>query len=393
MTDRQDEGRFSKEEPEMDDRAHEERAESGREGTGLCLSGGGYRAMLFHAGALRRLNDAGWLRKIDFISSVSGGSIAAGVLGRYWNRLRFNDADESALNFDAEVVDRIRALARLNIDRRSVIGGLLRPRASIGERVAAAFRDNLFGDFTLQDLPERPRFIITATNLQTGKLWRFSRPYMWDWSLPKIEFPTTSLATAVAASSAFPPFLSPVRMSIAPSEWLDPPGWNAQLPDHVILSDAGVYDNLGLEPVIKRCETVLVSDGGGQMESMVEIPHDWPRHLLRVLDVIDNQVRSLRKRSLISSYQDGSFRGAYWGIRSDIEKYRLLDAFPVTRDLTQNLAKTPTRLHALPDDTQEQLINWGYAICDAGLRSQVDTALNAPASLPYPKSSLELSRD
>ncbi len=388
MTARQGERGFSKGDTEMDDVAHEEPAESSREGTGLCLSGGGYRAMLFHAGTLRRLNDTGWLRKIDFISSVSGGSIAAGILGRYWNRLRFNE-DESALNFDAEVVDRIRALARLTIDRRSVLGGLLRPRASIGERVAAAFRDNLFGDFTLQDLPEHPRFIIASTNLQNGKLWRFSRPYMRDYTVPKIKFPTTSLATAVAASSAFPPFLSPVRMSIAPSEWPDPPGWNKQLPDHVILSDAGVYDNLGLEPVIKRCETVLVSDGGGQMEQMVEIPHDWPRHLLRVLDVIDNQVRSLRKRSLISSYQDGSFNGAYWGIRSDIKKYGVPQTLPVSPALIGDLAKIPTRLRALPDDTQEKLINWGYTICDAGLRSWVDDTLEAPTALPYPQSGLK----
>ena len=50
-------------------------------GVALCLSGGGYRAMLFHVGALWRLYEAGWLPKIDRISSVSGGSITAAVLG------------------------------------------------------------------------------------------------------------------------------------------------------------------------------------------------------------------------------------------------------------------------------------------------------------------------
>src|SRR6266481_444265 len=43
------------------------------EGIALCLSGGGYRAMLFHAGVLWRLNEIGILRKLDRISSVSGG--------------------------------------------------------------------------------------------------------------------------------------------------------------------------------------------------------------------------------------------------------------------------------------------------------------------------------
>lgn len=43
------------------------------DGTALCLSGGGYRAMLFHIGVLWRLNEIGWLPKLDRISSVSGG--------------------------------------------------------------------------------------------------------------------------------------------------------------------------------------------------------------------------------------------------------------------------------------------------------------------------------
>ena len=40
-------------------------------GVGLCLSGGGYRAMLFHAGSLARLNEAGWLPKLTRVTSVS----------------------------------------------------------------------------------------------------------------------------------------------------------------------------------------------------------------------------------------------------------------------------------------------------------------------------------
>ena len=39
-------------------------------GIGLCLSGGGYRAMLFHVGALWRLYDAGVLGTVKRISSV-----------------------------------------------------------------------------------------------------------------------------------------------------------------------------------------------------------------------------------------------------------------------------------------------------------------------------------
>lgn len=42
---------------------------------------GGYRAMVFHLGVLIRLNEVGLLRWLGRVSSVSGGSITAGVLG------------------------------------------------------------------------------------------------------------------------------------------------------------------------------------------------------------------------------------------------------------------------------------------------------------------------
>src|SRR5437763_16953031 len=78
-----------------------------RDGVGLALSGGGYRAMLFHAGALWRLNELGWLPKLTTVSSVSGGSIAAGVLAHAWQRLYFGD-DGVAENFGKEVVQPLR---------------------------------------------------------------------------------------------------------------------------------------------------------------------------------------------------------------------------------------------------------------------------------------------
>ena len=52
------------------------------DGVALCLSGGGYRAMVFHLGVLWRLNETKLLSKVKRFSSVSGGSITAGVLAR-----------------------------------------------------------------------------------------------------------------------------------------------------------------------------------------------------------------------------------------------------------------------------------------------------------------------
>ena len=54
---------------------------------GLTLSGGGFRAMLFHAGALLRLHELGILARVARISSISGGLISAGFLAALWKSL------------------------------------------------------------------------------------------------------------------------------------------------------------------------------------------------------------------------------------------------------------------------------------------------------------------
>src|ERR1017187_1457519 len=84
------------------------------DGVALCLSGGGYRAMLFHLGALWRLNELAYLPKLARISSVSGGSITAGVLAHRWTKLAF--VDDIATKFDEEVVATLRAMAHETID-------------------------------------------------------------------------------------------------------------------------------------------------------------------------------------------------------------------------------------------------------------------------------------
>jgi NTE family protein len=103
---------------------------------------------------------------------------------------------------------------------------------------------------------------------------------------------------------------------------------------------------------------------------------------MRVLFIIDNQVRSLRKRQVIASYKLGTRKGTYWGIRTDISSYNLKDALNCPFDQTIKLASIGTRLKRLEPETQEQLINWGYGVCDAAMRKHVDT--NLPASIKFP---------
>ena len=202
---------------------HEQAHRPPEQGIGLCLSGGGYRAMLFHLGALWRLNEFGYLPKLKRISSVSGGSIIAGVLGLHWSELDF-DGDGVSPRFKEVIVEPVRKVAGRTIDVKVVLAGVLLPGSSVAWHLTRDYRRRLFGSATLRDLPDEtkpgnPRFVITATNLQSGALWRFAKPYTWDYKVGEIPQPAISLASAVAASSAFPPILAPARFRFKASDY------------------------------------------------------------------------------------------------------------------------------------------------------------------------------
>ncbi len=358
-------------------------------GVALCLSGGGYRAMMFHTGALWRLAEAGWLERLDRVSSVSGGSITAAVLGAAWSTVKPGTAG-SLDRFKSAVVAPIRALASRNLDAKAILGGALLP-GTIADWIADAYDKYLFGGKTLQSLPDFPRFVINATNVQSGALWRFMKPYMRDYRVGEVRSPEVPLATAVAASSAFPPFLSPMEIELNPASFTPNSGKDLQFPPYTteaVLTDGGVYDNLGLETAWKRYRTILVSDAGGRMAAEPNPKRDWVRHVRRVLDVVDNQVRSLRKRQVIDSFKSGSRLGSYWGIRTNIRDYGLQDPLPCPHDSTMKLAAEPTRLRSMDSSLQERLINWGYAVCDAAMRRHVDPALTMPTGFPFPTTSV-----
>src|SRR5580765_6885871 len=83
---------------------------------GLALSGGGFRASLYHLGLTRFLRDAGILPQVTHITSVSGGSIFAAHLVQNWARYNgsANDFDSAA----AELLRFIRMDVRNRVMRR-----------------------------------------------------------------------------------------------------------------------------------------------------------------------------------------------------------------------------------------------------------------------------------
>lgn len=349
----------------------------------LALSGGGFRATLFHLGSIIRLNELGYLQRFERISSVSGGSITAGMLATRWHRLQF--VGGVAQNLVDEVEKPLRLFCKRNVDAAAVTRGAITPGKSIGDVLADIYDDDLFEGATLQDLPDSPQFLFNATNYQTGRLVRMQKVRFADYLLGAIPDPDLRVATVVAASSAFPPILSPVVVTFDPDRWIRCEGadmWeNIEFKRTLNLMDGGAYDNLGLE-TIDDFHTIIVSDAGAPF-SMEKLKSPvWSSEALRALDVATDQARSLRKRILFNAPHANNKVRAYAGIDSDLDQYPAPRRLRVSENKTKRLKGIRTRLNRFSDKDQGELINWGWYMTDVAMRSFVTRKATAPRDWP-----------
>ncbi|MDX2220840.1 MAG: patatin-like phospholipase family protein, partial [Burkholderiales bacterium] len=355
---------------------------------GIALSGGGFRATLFGLGSLWYLSDARLLGRLDRVCSVSGGSILAGVLAHQWKSLKFEDG--KAVNFQTEIVERVLRFCSQTIDWQAGGLGILNPFKSAGDYLAGRYSKDLFGNARLSDLPTRsqggaPLFVIYATNLQTGRSFRFTQDYVADYYLGTNSALNPTLALAVAASSAFPPIFSPISIRAHPTDWQNP-DWRGSEGDlkaiqtDLELGDGGIYDNLGLESL--REDVALVSDAGAPFQPKLHIQPNYVSQLARVRDILIDQTRALRKRELLDSFKQRRRNGTYWGITTSINDYPALNKLLIDSDVTRAHSKIDTRLSSLPRKTQCQLVNWGYALADAAVRSYALLDKDVPSALP-----------
>ena len=369
----------------MDDPAQTDPLEATKleDGIGLCLSGGGFRAMVFHLGALWRLNELGLLSKVARFSSVSGGSITNGVLALAWKTLGF-DNNGVAQNFKKSVADPVLSFSRQNVDIKAILVGLL-PGQSAGKRVAAAYDRALFHGATLRDLPPRPRFNFNATNLMSAGLMRISQDYVADYRIGQILNPTLRLADVIAASSAFPPILSPVEIDFGSQPMTPWPA--AQLGSSAytkksVLTDGGVYDNLGLETVWKRYRTVLASNAGRNVDAEERPSHSWPLQLWRIVNVIMNQVDNARERQLLALAKAKQRQVGYWTIQTDPKLFTANSPISLSAEQMRQSAAISTRLSSLSQADSTLLVRHAYLLSDLAIRTYIDPALPPPTAFP-----------
>jgi len=351
---------------------------------GLALSGGGFRATLFHLGAIRRLNELGVLGKVTTLSSVSGGSILNGFLA---SRLP-GPLTAGIKDFDDTVSKPIRRFCSLDIRRWPALERLV-PGVDNSTQLAHQYEEHLTNGKLLKDIPDPPIHVFCSTDLTYGVNWMFKKQQCGDY---ETGFQTTpadwKLSTAVAASSCFPPVFKPLELGLDPARLTGGKAKPGPLRDASIkgmaFSDGGVYDNLGLEPIWKDHEIVLCSDGGALFPTGGDTGFAW--EIGRFISIPENQALALRKRWLISSFIAKHLQGTYWGIGSAAYDYGVSQGY--SEDLAKNfIAAIRTDLDCFSEAEASVLENHGYWLADAAIKVHVPGLLppaGPPLKVPNP---------
>ena len=280
---------------------------------GLALSGGGFRATLYHLGLVRFLRDAGILSRVSQITSVSGGSIIAAHLVLNW--ARYNGSPEQFEAAASELITFVRLDIRNRILRRFPLTlplrwlcrpvGLPTRKLSRTGLLEYHYEKFLYGDKGLFELPEHPRLHILATNLTEGCLCGFSRDGLLMirrraegvYRADCIHVGLATVAMAVTASSAFPGFFPPLEL-----RGIDVGAVQGEF-GRQAYTDGGVFDNLGVRMFRflehdSEPKTALVSDVGKRIEVQGQRrAGGLIRTALRATDILMDRVWQLESES------------------------------------------------------------------------------------------------
>jgi NTE family protein len=339
--------------------AHRYFPSASRRDIALCLSGGGFRAALFHLGAVRRLYERGVLQQVKTITAVSGGSLLAAHLAEHWDTL--SGAPLGPAEWDTYIADPFRAITSQHSNMWPQIKGLL-CGGNAGVRAVAARIEKSVRK-KLHDLPKSPEFVFCATDLVRGTPWIFHRTTPTNYRV----------AMAVAVSSCFPIALGPYVPATS---------------ERLALVDGGVDDDRGIETVWRTHETLLISDGGDVLRPR------WGRSLawswFRSATVLWNASQEIQRRWLLSSFEGGRLKGAYWGIGSSVAHYEdpTSDREPyrgyspaLARDL---IAPIRTSYDRFSPAEAAVLENHGYLLAEAAIETHFSGWPVRPAPLCIP---------
>jgi NTE family protein len=248
--------------------------------------------------------------------------------------------------------------------------------------------EEAFGQGTLDLLPGRPRFVFCGTDMSFGANFVFERERVGSYLAGYADPRGFSLAQAVAASACFPPLFGPMRIEGAAERFKGgrANGTSAderrQILSDFRVTDGGVYDNLGLEPVWKDHRVVLVSDAGGLMDAEDDKNLFW--RIKRYQSIQERQALGVRKRFLLSGFVGGSIGGTYVGVASAPSRYAGAREGGYSKAFAMEVIRNiRTDLDAFSEVEQGVLTNHGYSLIDAAIRTHVPELMGA-ASFAWP---------
>ena len=334
---------------------------------GLALSGGGFRASLYHIGVLAKLADIGILNRVEVLSCVSGGSI---IGAHYYLELRqlFKEKGSDAEIKPDDYLHLVKNLEReflagvqKNI-RTRVIGSLISNVRMIFSdtysrtmRVGELYEKHIYSRVNdrqghrsrwLDELkivpndekednfkPKRdnwrrtnkvPIMILNATALNTGHVWQFTASYMGE--------PPAAINSEIDAGyrlrrmyfrDAPPDYRDRkdasrrIRLGYAVASSSCVPGMFEPLnlpglyKDKIVrLVDGGVFDNQGTASLLEQgCSVLLVSDASGQMTSDDNPGKNLLDVVLRSSSISQERVRWAQHRELEARLRSGLLKG------------------------------------------------------------------------------------
>lgn len=357
---------------------------------GLALSGGGIRAMAYHCGVLRWLADTRRLEHVEHVSSVSGGTLLAGLV------LAANDWSWPT---SEQYLDSVAPRIRLELTTKNVLLTtallLLMPRNwryifSRANVLSQAIERSWNIKGTLVNLPRKPLWSINGTTAETGRRFRFKLNRFGDYELGYAEADNFKISEAMAVSAALPGAIGPLVIKADEFQWKKRPSWNAA-PDseqpivlpysRLHIYDGGIYDNLALEPFMdpgsqrlkNGIEYLVCSDAGAPLARVSPGPSWSPFRALRILDIAMDQARALRIRPLANFFENNPGVGAYaqiganplerikrFGDRNPLMAAQLLNREWLLEDQIKLAAEHPTGLRSLSNDQFTRLERHGY---------------------------------
>ncbi|PLS84446.1 MAG: patatin [Actinobacteria bacterium] len=360
---------------------------------GIALSGGGLRAAVFHLGVLGRLADEGLMESVSMISTVSGGSLAAGLI----HTLSSNVWPSS----EAYLKDVLPEARRLITTKDLQIASILRLLRSPSRLLAPSRWANVLADTLkdlwgvnglVRDLPERPRWISNATTYEKGKNWRFMHHRMGDYQSAQVFNPPVPVADSMAASAGFPVLIGFLELDTSDYEWRQYlEGSRSETRPHqpahrkLHLWDGGVYDNLGVEALIKPIEGfrpgfnfLVVSDASTALDEGKG--YKLSRQARRLLSISMDQVRSLRSRIVFHHFSRHPGSGVYLLMartaRSALEAAKVpkgdineVVAGCMPDEEAGQAARYPTTLRKMSESDFDLLYSHGWQIADCNLRA------------------------